>query len=93
MKIKIKKYDYQTIDGKITRKEIKQHWLYQKFVNMLLFIFKLINFRHVYTKDEYGRHYVQEILDIRGLRTCAYVSIGGQVYISQFMFKIGKYYI
>jgi hypothetical protein len=93
MKIKIKIYDYQTIDVKLTRTEIKRNWLPQMFVNILLFFFKLINFRHVYNKDEYGRQYVKEILDIRGLRTCAFENIGGQVYISQFMFKIGKYYI
>ena len=93
MKIKIKKYEFNTLNGKVKRTEIKRNWLSQMFVNILLFFFKLINFRHVYNKNEYGRRYVQEILDIRGLRTCAFVGIGGQVYISQFMFKIGKYYI
>jgi hypothetical protein len=93
MKIKIKKYDYQTIDDKLTKIEVKQHWLYQKFANIILFIFKLINFRHVYNKDEYNRYVVREILEIRGLRTCAYAGIGGQIYISTFLFKFGKYYI
>jgi hypothetical protein len=93
MKIKIKIYDYQTIDGKVTRTEIKRNWLPQMFVNILLFFFKLINFRHVYNKDEHGKQYVKKILDIRGLRTCAFESSSGQVYISQFMFKIGKHYI
>ena len=93
MKIYIKKYNYQTVEGKLTRTEIPQSWVYQLFVNIILFLFKTINFRHVYNKDEYNRLVVKEILDIRGLRTCAYEGIGGQVYISQFLFKIGKYYI
>ena len=93
MKIKIKIYNYQTINGKLTRTEIKRNWLPQMFVNILLFFFKLVNFRHVYNKDEYDRFVVKEILDIRGLRTCAFEGIGGQVYISQFLFKIGKHYI
>lgn len=93
MKIKIKKYEYNTLNGKVKRTEIKRNWLCQLLINIILFFFKLINFRHTYSKDEYGRHYVQEILDIRGLRTCAYEGIGGQVYISQFLFKFGKYYL
>ena len=93
MKIYIKKYNYQTVEGKLTRTEIPQSWVYQLFVNIILFLFKTINFRHVYNKDEYNRLVVKEILDIRGLRTCAYEGSGGQVYISQFLFKIGKYYI
>jgi hypothetical protein len=93
VKIYIKKYNYQTVEGKLTRTEIPQSWVYQLFVNIILFLFKTINFRHVYNKDEYNRLVVKEILDIRGLRTCAYEGIGGQVYISQFLFKIGKYYI
>ena len=93
MKIYIKKYNYQTVEGKLTRTEIPQSWVYQLFVNIILFLFKTINFRHVYNKDEYNRLVVKEILDIRGLRTCAYEGIGGQIYISQFLFKIGKYYI
>jgi hypothetical protein len=93
MKIKIKKYKYNTLNDKVKRIEIKRNWFCQLFINIILFLFKTINFRHTYSKDEYGRHYVQEILDIRGLRTCAFAGIGGQVYISQFMFKIGKYYI
>jgi hypothetical protein len=93
MKIKIKKYNYKTIDNKLTRIEIKRNWLCQLFINIILFLFKTINFRHVYNKDEYDRFVVQEILNIRGLRTCAYMGIGGQVYISQFLFKFGKYYL
>jgi hypothetical protein len=93
VKIYIKKYNYQTVEGKLTRTEIPQSWVYQLFVNIILFLFKTINFRHVYNKDEYNRLVVKEILDIRGLRTCAYEGIGGQIYISQFLFKIGKYYI
>ena len=93
MKIYVKKYNYQTVNDKVVRTEIKQNWFYQIFANILLFLFKIINFRHVYNKDEYDRLVVKEILDIRGLRTCAYVGIGGQVYISQFLFKFGKYYI
>jgi len=93
VKIKIKKYEFNTLNGKVKRIEIKRNWLYQLFINIILFLFKIINFRHTYSKDEYGRRYVKEILDIRGLRTCAYLGIGGQVYISQFMFKIGKYYL
>jgi hypothetical protein len=93
MKIKIKKYNYKTIDNKLTRIEIKRNWFCQLLINIILFLFKTINFRHVYNKDEYDRFVVQEILDIRGLRTCAYMGIGGQVYISQFLFKFGKYYI
>ena len=93
MKIKIKKYEFNTLNGKVKRTEIKRNWLLQILVNILLFFFKIINFGHTYSKDQYGRRYVQEILDIRGLRTCAYMGIGGQVYISQFMFKFGKYYL
>ena len=93
MKIKIKKYEYNTINGKVKRTEIKRKWLPQMFINIILFLFKIINFRHVYNKDEYGRQYVKEILDIRGLRTCAFENNSGQVYISQFMFKIGKHYL
>ena len=91
MKIKIKKYEYNTLNGKVKRTEIKRNWFCQLFIN--IFLFKTINFKHVYTKDEYGRPYVQEILNIRGLRTCTYMGIGGQIYISQFLFKFGKYYI
>lgn len=93
MKIKIKKYEFNTLNGKVKRTEIKRNWLLQILVNILLFFFKIINFRHTYSKDQYGRRYVQEILDIRGLRTCAYEGIGGQVYIAQFLFKFGKYYL
>lgn len=93
MKIQIKKYNYQTVEGKTTRTEIPQSWVYRLFASIILFLFKTINFRHVYNKDEYDRFVVKEILDIRGLRTCAYEGIRGQVYISQFLFKIGKYYI
>jgi hypothetical protein len=93
VKIKIKKYNYQTVEGKVVRTEIKRNWFCQLLINIILFSFKTINFRHVYNKDEYNRLVVKEILDIRGLRTCAYEGIGGQVYISQFLFKIGKYYI
>jgi hypothetical protein len=93
MKIKIKKYEYNILNGKVKRTEIKRNWFCQLLINIILFLFKIINFRHTYSKDEYGRRYVQEILDIRGLRTCAYMGIGGQVYISQFLFKFGKYYI
>ena len=93
MKIKIKKYEYNTLNGKVKRTEIKRNWLSQLLINIILFLFKTINFRHVYNKDEYDRFVVQEILDIRGLRTCAYEGIGGQVYISQFLFKFGKHYL
>ena len=37
MKIKIKKYDYKTIDNKVTRTEIKRNWLCQLLINIILF--------------------------------------------------------
>ena len=40
MKIHIKKYNYQTIEGKVKRTEIKQNWLCQLLINIILFFFK-----------------------------------------------------
>jgi len=89
MRINVKKYDYLRINDKLIRVEVKQHWLYKIFANIILFFFKQINYKHVYTKYKY----IKEMLTIRGLRTCSYEDVYGQIHIAQFMWKFGKYYI
>lgn len=93
MKIKIKKYQYTTANGKLERTELPQSNLKRYFKLALLYCFKLINYKYVNAKDYNDKPIVKEILDIRGLRTCAYEGNGGQVVIAQFMWKFGKYYI
>jgi|GEM_PF-3500055 len=93
MKIKFKNYKYQQIDGILVRTEMPQSNLKRFFKSILLWCFKLINYKHVTAKDHNNKPMIKEILDIRGIRTCAYESNGGQVYICQFMWKFGKYYI
>jgi hypothetical protein len=93
MKIAIIKYDYKTVDGKLQRTEVPQSNLKSYFKSLLLFCFKTINYKHINAKDHNDKPMIKEILDIRGLRTCAYEDNSGQIYISQFMWKFGKYYI
>lgn len=93
MKLKVKKYEYVWFDGKLQRNEIKQSKIRSWLVSIVVFLFKLINYKHVTVKDHNNKPMVKEILDIRGIRTCAYESNSGQVYICQFMWKFGKYYI
>lgn len=80
------------IDGKLQRIEMPQSNLKSYFISLLLFCFKLINYKHVYAKDEYDRPIVKEIIEIRGLRTCLYDNSWGQRYVAQFMWKIGNIY-
>jgi len=93
MKVKIKKYEYNTTNGKLERTEIPQSKLERWIKSILLFCFKKINYRHVNLLDHNDKPMIKEILDIRGIRTCAYEGSGGQVIIAQFMWKFGKYYI
>ena len=93
MKLKVKKYEYVWVDGKLQRNEIEQSIIRRWLVSIVVFLFKLINHNHVTVKDHNNKPMVKEILDIRGVRTCAYESSGGQIYICQFMWKFGKYYI
>jgi hypothetical protein len=93
VKIQIRNYNWKHFNGKFQKVYIYRSYLKQKFIDIILFLFKTINYKHTHSKDEYGRQYITEIIDIRGIRTCAYETIGGQVYISQFMWKFGKYYI
>ena len=93
MKIQVRNYNWKHIDGTFQKVYIYRSYWKQKYIDVILFLFKTINYKHTHSKDEYGRLYVQDIIDIRGLRTCSYMGIGGQIYISQFMWKFGKYYI
>ncbi len=93
MKIKVKKYDYVWLEGKLHRSEVKQSKLKCYFNSLIVFIFKLINYKHVMAKDYNDEPIVKEILEIRGIRSCRYVGNGGQIVICQFMWKFGKYYI
>jgi len=93
VKLKIKKYEYIWVDGKLHRNEVRQSNLKRYFNSVVVFLFKLINYNHVNVKDHNDKPMIKEILDIRGIRTCAYESNSGQVYICQFMWKFGKYYI
>ena len=93
MKLKIKKYNYIWVDGKLQRNEIKQSKIRSWLVSIVVFLFKLINYNHVTVKDHNNKPMIKEILHIRGIRTCVYESNSGQIYICQFMWKIGNKYI
>lgn len=92
MKINLKNYKYQRIDDKLVRTEIPDSDLKHFFKSILLWCFKIINYKHVFALDHLDKPIVKEILDIRGIRTCRYVDYWGQVYTAQFMWKIGNKY-
>lgn len=93
MKLKVKKYEYVWLDGKLHRNEIEQSQIRRWFVSTAVFLFKLINYKHVTAKDYNDKPIIKEITEIRGLRSCTYVGNGGQVVTCQFMWKFGKHYI
>lgn len=90
MKINVQKYDYKIIDGKLTKAPIVRNFLHRVIINFCLFVFKMINYKHIYNKDEYGRYYVRQIINIRGLRHCMYETFGGQRIQAIFMWKKEK---
>jgi hypothetical protein len=93
VKINLRKYKLERIDGKFEKIPIFESKFKTWIKSIILFCFKKINYRHMNIKDHNDKPMISEILDIRGIRTCAYESSGGQVYIAQFMWKFGKYYI
>jgi hypothetical protein len=93
MKIKVKKYDYVWLEGKLHRSEVEQSNLKRYFNSVIVLLFKLINYKHVTAKDYDDKPMIKEITEIRGLRSCTYIGGGGQVVVCQFMWKFGKYYI
>ena len=88
MRIQIRNYNWKRIDGKFQKAYIKRSFWKQKFVDIILFLFKTINYKHINNKNEYNESYIKEIIDIKGIRTCAYEDQSGQIYISQFMWKL-----
>lgn len=93
MKLKVKKYEYVWVDGKLQRNEIEQSIIRRWLVSIVVFLFKLINYKHVTAKDYNDKPIIKEITEISGLRSCTYVGNGGQVVICQFMWKFEKHYI
>lgn len=93
MRINYHLYTLERIDGKLVEVPYTESKFKTWIKSIILWCFKKINSAHVNAKDDNGRLMVQNILDIRGLRTCSYETIGGQVIVGQFMWKIGKYYI
>jgi len=90
MRINVQKYEYQKLNGVLTKVELPKRFLYRIISDFYLFIFKMLNHKHVYNKDEYGRNYIQQIIEIRGLRKCVYAGIGGQRATVIFCRKIEK---
>lgn len=93
MRINYHMYKLERVNDKLIEVPIYESKFKTWIKSIILWCFKKINHKHVNAKDDYDRLMVQKILDIRGLRTCSYETIGGQVYTSQFMWKFGKYYI
>jgi len=90
MRVNIEEYEYKYIGGNLMRIRIIRHWTYRLMVAIVLFLFKLINCKHVYRIDKYGRKEVIKIYDIRGIKTCRYETQWGQMYVGEFMWRIGK---
>lgn len=82
-----------TVNGNIIETPLNEpkfkHWI----KSIILLCFKKINHKHINIKDDYGRLRIKKILDIRGIRTCSYETLDGQVILTTFMWKLGKYYI
>jgi len=93
MIIHIEEYQYKHVSGEIQRVPVIRHWTYRWMAAVVLFLFKMINYKHVYRKDEYDRIEVRKIYDIRGIKTCRYETQWGQMYVGEFMWRIGKWII
>ena len=93
MKINLRNYEIQRIDGKLQRIELPETKLKHYFRLAVLKVFKTINYRHMNLTESNDKPVIKEILDIRGIKSCAYEGSGGQVVIAEFMWKFGKYYI
>ena len=93
MRVKIKKYKHSTVNGKLESTEIPQSNLRRWLNSVLLYCFKLINYKHVNLLDHNDKPVVKDIIEIRGLRRCLYDDSSGQRHDAIFMWKFGKYYI
>jgi hypothetical protein len=93
MKINLRNYEIQRIDGQLQKIELRESKLKRYFKLGVLKVFKTINYRHMNLTESNDKPVIKEILDIRGIKTCAYEGSGGQVVIAEFMWKFGKYYI
>ncbi len=87
MRLNVKKYDYVWFGGKLHQIEIKQSKFKYHFKSIIIFLFKLINYKHITAKNCYNRPIIKEILEIKGIRSCKYVSYDGQIIICQFVRK------
>ena len=90
-KIYIKKYDHIVVEGTYKQIEIPLNFWEKILANIALFIFSLINWKWTHMKDDKGKLWIGQILDIRGWRTCSHES-KGQVYISELLWQIGRIY-
>jgi hypothetical protein len=93
VKINLRKYKLERIDGKFEKTPIFESKFKTWIKSVVLYCFRKINYRHVNLKNHNDKPMINEILDIRGIRTCAYENSSGRVIIAEFMWKFGKFYI